>query len=226
MRAFIKTLIKDISVLYFSLFNRRIHLKWNSGILLYRCKAIIKKGMTNNIISLMGGRGKLNNCTFLFYGNNNMVHIGKNVYLSGVTFWIEDNNNSIYIGDNTTIGPQTQLAACEGSTISIGEDCMFSSSVHLRTTDSHSIVNAEGIRVNPAKDIKIGNHVWIGQDVMILKGTEIPDNCIIGAKSIVTSTPKISNTIYCGNPARAIKENVNWQRDKIKIPGSTSTAYL
>lgn len=90
--------------------------------------------------------------------------------MDGVTFWLEeDDNNHIEIGANTTIESKAQLAACEGTKILIGDDCMFSHDIYVRTTDSHSIIDACGQRINEAKSIIIGHHVWVGMQCLILK---------------------------------------------------------
>ena len=51
----------------------------------------------------------------------------------------------------------------------------------------------------------IGNNVWIGENVNILPGVFIGDNCIIGAGSVVTGY-FLANSIIVGNPARVIKK--------------------
>ena len=53
--------------------------------------------------------------------------------------------------------------------------------------------------------IKIGNNVFIGDNVTILKGVIIGDNAVIGNGSIVTKSIP-SNVIATGNPANVIKE--------------------
>ena len=45
-------------------------------------------------------------------------------------------------------------------------------------------------------------------NTIILKGSVIEDNSIVGAGSIVSGKFK-SNSIICGNPAKKIKENFN-----------------
>ncbi len=132
-----------------------------------------------------------------------------------MTFWFEDDGNEIIIGDNTTMEGNNQLAACEGTKIIVGKDCMFAHNVNFRTTDSHSIVDREGKRLNPGKDIIIGNHVWIGTDVLVLKGTRIPDNCVVSAKALVAAHKYEKNSIIGGVPAKHIRLETNWVRKKI-----------
>lgn len=70
----------------------------------------------------------------------------------------------------------------------IGKDCMLGRKISICTTDFHSIIDvATSKRINPAKDVTIGNHVWIGADVAINKGVTIADNSIVGSNSVVTN---------------------------------------
>ncbi len=71
---------------------------------------------------------------------------------------------------------KTRLACIEGTSIEIGEDCMFSANIVFRTGDSHSIINSDGQRINASKSICIGNHVWIGNTVIVNKGVKVSDN--------------------------------------------------
>ncbi len=57
--------------------------------------------------------------------------------------------------------------------------------------------------VNSSGKVKIGNNIVFGQNVTILKGVTIGDNCIIGAGSIIThSIP--DNSVAVGAPAKVI----------------------
>ena len=51
--------------------------------------------------------------------------------------------------------------------------------------------------------IKIGNNVFLGVDVVVLPGTIIGNNVIVGAKSVVKGQLK-SNSVYAGIPAKYI----------------------
>ena len=93
---------------------------------------------------------------------------------------------------------------------------MFSSNITLRAGDSHSVIDIEtGKRLNMSKDIMVGDHVWIGNTVIITKGTTIGANSIIGTGSVVTGKVFPDNCAIAGNPARIVKEKVNWLHKKI-----------
>jgi len=66
--------------------------------------------------------------------------------------------------------------------IEIGNDVAISENVTIRDSDNHEISYSNS---NKTKPIKIGNHVWIGMNVIILKGVIIGDGVIIAAGSIV-----------------------------------------
>lgn len=199
-------------------FNRiRIKGKSNkvSGInssFLRRCK--IKIIGDNNLI-IMKEMSYLNECKISIYGNNNEITIGNGTHIAKGDFYIEDDNNAINVGDLTAICGYTHIAATEGKRIVIGKDCLFSSDVIIRTGDSHSIIDLEGHRINQAKDVIIGNHVWIGNRVTILKGSKIKSNSVVGTGSIVTKAIDIDNAIITGNPAYVIKQNINWDKKRI-----------
>jgi len=168
----------------------------------------------NNIIHILPS-SYLNNCSIAIYGENNKVTIGEGCSLRDVEIHIEDNNNEIRIGRRTTIAGTTHLACIEGTKISIGNDCMFSKDITFRTGDSHSIVNLEGERINPSKDINIGNHVWVGNRVILTKGTKVSDNSVIGTGSIVSKNFEEPNIVIAGVPAKKVNENINWLRERI-----------
>lgn len=206
-------LIKYILKIYFKLLNPLFKIEIGSNSYLLNTK-ISAKYRNNNSISI-GDNVSLKKCNFLFLGMNNKITIRDGAKLENVTFWIEDDNNIIIIGNNTTFHGNCQLAACEGTTIDIGSDCMFSHDIYIRTTDSHSIIK-DNVRINKAKNITIGNHVWVGMQTLILKGANIPDGCIIGARSIISSTKMINkNSIYVGNPTKLINENISWKRERV-----------
>lgn len=168
----------------------------------------------NNVVNICED-AVLRNCTIKIFGDDNNINIGRNVSAHDLNLWIEDRDNRIEMGDYTTVHGRTHIACIEGTSITIGSDCMFSSNISIVTGDSHSILDETGTCINPSRDIIIGNHVWIGKENTILKGAMVRDNSIIGAKSLVTKTFNEENVIITGNPARIIKTNINWSRERI-----------
>lgn len=64
----------------------------------------------------------------------------------------------------------------------------------------------------PAPPIRIGNHVWIGANVVILPGVRIGSNVIIGAGAVVTGDIP-DNSVAAGNPCRVIREKAPYPID-------------
>ena len=70
--------------------------------------------------------------------------------------------------------------------------------------------------------VLIGDHVWVGQNALILKGTHIGSGSIIGAASVVSHKTVGSNCAAVGNPTKVIKSGVfftkdcvhNWSKEK------------
>ena len=174
---------------------------------------VINHGESNSIS--VGNNSSITNCSIKFFGSRHRLSIADNVNLHDISIRFEDDNGLIIIGNNTTIEHGCHLSSLEGTKIQIGSDCMLSNDIDIRTSDSHSILNEDGLRINPANDITIGNHVWIGVRSTILKGATIVDNCIIAACSLVTSkTNTDPNIILAGQPAKMVKKGINWHRER------------
>ncbi len=91
--------------------------------------------------------------------------------------------------------------ACE---ITIGEQVFIADQVIIRDWDGHTIVG----RDNKAP-IRIGNHVWIGMRSIILKGVTIGDGAVVAAGAVVTKDVP-AGVVVAGNPARIVKEGIEW----------------
>lgn len=149
-------------------------------------------------------------------GNHNYLTIEENCVLKNLTVWIEDDANEVCIGENTLICGDTKLSCIEGCMITIGKDCMFSDGIEVRTGDSHSILSIEGKRINPSKSVAIGEHVWVGQGVTILKGACVSKDSILATMAVVTKAFTQEGVVLAGNPAKIVKENISW--DVARLP--------
>lgn len=123
----------------------------------------------------------------------------------------------VKIGANVTTTSMPIVSAVEGSTVSFGDDVMIASQNQFRADDGHPIFDiATGKRVNPAKDIIVGNHVWIGAKATLLGGAKIGDGSVIGFGSIVTKEIP-NNVIAVGSPAKVVRKNIAWERPHLSF---------
>lgn len=181
----------------------------------YRSTFDLQKG-SNNFIKIQEN-SDLHNSTILIKGNGNTITIGKNSFINGLTIIMEGNNNSITIGENAFILDDVKIYTVDGSNFCMGKDCMLSDHIDIRTTDNHSILDKKtGRRVNYEEDITIHDNVWLGHGVILLKGVELAEGCIVGAGSVVTRRHLITHSVVAGNPAKEVKENVAWTMERIK----------
>lgn len=169
-----------------------------------------KKSLRNKII--LGKHVILKNCNIYFEGNNHTLQFGNNIRLENVNFFFEKDNSNIIIGDYTWIGPKCELSAFDNSNIIIGKNCIFAQECMLRTSDSHVIKDCQNNIINRPQSITIGSYVWLGHQTFVLKGAKIPNGCIVGARSTITSsTISEPNSILVGQPAKTIKKNISWE---------------
>ncbi len=104
--------------------------------------------------------------------------------------------------------------------IEMGNDVTTSSGVKFVTHDGGMrvprILYPQYKKADLFGKIIIGNNVFIGMDAMILPGTTIGDNVIIGARSVVKGSVK-SNSVYAGVLAKyicSIEEYVEKNKNK------------
>lgn len=70
--------------------------------------------------------------------------------------------------------------------IIIGDDCIFAPNVVIvdHDHDFGYLDKRRGMRFKK-EDVIIGNNVWVGSNAVILRGTHIGDNCVIGAGLVI-----------------------------------------
>jgi acetyltransferase-like isoleucine patch superfamily enzyme len=57
----------------------------------------------------------------------------------------------------------------------------------------------------PTAPIELGDDIWIGANVTILKGVKVGSGSIIASNAVVTSGEYPARSILAGNPARVVK---------------------
>ena len=89
--------------------------------------------------------------------------------------------------------------------VKIGNNVMFGPNVQIYTA-SHPLDPEERLEgFEYAREINIGDNVWIGGGSIILPGVSIGDNSVIGAGSVV-GKDIANNVLAVGNPCRVIRK--------------------
>ncbi len=116
-------------------------------------------------------------------------------------------------GGELTIGKHfnnsAKLTIVCGKEIKIGNDFLASWDTLIMDTDFHPLENTETGEVGEkCKPISIGNNVWLGMRSIILKGSNVPNNCVVAAQSVVNKAFCEPNCVLAGNPAVVKKRNI------------------
>lgn len=137
-------------------------------------KIIIGDNCRFNSSNLYNFRGLSHRCIIQTGTPHAIIKIGSNCGFSGCSVVAD---KEIIIEDNVIIGANTQIGDRGG----------------------HSDI----YQSTPSK-IHISKNVWVGMDVIIMKGVTIGENAIVGAGAIVTKDVP-ANAIVAGVPAKIIK---------------------
>lgn len=78
-------------------------------------------------------------------------------------------------------------------------------------SDHHIIKDHKGEIINHPEEIIIEDNVWIGCRSLLLKGSRIASNSIIGANTVVNKKLEDHNCINAGIPSKLIKRNIFWR---------------
>jgi len=134
----------------------------------------------------------------LFKGKANIGH-GSKLAVTGL----------LEIGDNLEITAESSII-CHKQ-ITLGKNALISWDALIMDSDFHEIFDEDQQCINENSPVIIGDDVWIGCRVLILKGVVIPDGTVIAASSTVNKSVEKPSSIIAGSPAKSVKENITWK---------------
>ena len=109
------------------------------------------------------------------------------------------NLGSGYINRNAKIRCLEEITF--GKNVAIGEDFT------ILDSDAHIIKGKEN---ETTQTTVIGDNVWIGINVTVLKGVHIGEGAVIAAGAVVTRNIPMG-VLAGGVPAKVIRENIEWR---------------
>lgn len=153
--------------------------------------------------------------SFHFGNQGSIIKLNEGCRVSGKLIVLH--GSYIEVGRKTIFNKACFFQAWEKTKILIGEECLFAN-VKARTSDTHSIISLDTKkRINKAKDIIIGNRVWIADDVDILKGATICDGSVISSRSLLTAKTIPENCLAGGVPAKVLREGITWDVNLLPV---------
>lgn len=151
--------------------------------------------------------------TFDFTYQRTILHITGHIHFHGKTKI--GKGSRLSVKGELTLGENFHISAggtliCRKA-IYIGKNGLMAWDSLITDADHHHLLNQNGDITNPASVVSIGDHVWIGARAMILKGSRIPDDCVIGAQSLVAGSFSENKVLIAGNPAKVVKKDILWK---------------
>jgi acetyltransferase-like isoleucine patch superfamily enzyme len=133
------------------------------------------------------------------------LQIGSNCTLEPDIFFKFDGiwrpGPSIIIGNNVFIGRGCEFNIIKG--IMVGQGCAIASGCKFIDHD-HGITGQQIDETRGAEgEIEIGDFVWLGCNVVVLRGVSIGSSAVVGAGAVVTKSIP-AGEIWAGMPAQKV----------------------
>lgn len=140
------------------------------------------------------------------------IHFGQGVFvregarLDAITEWEGTKfSPAICIGDGCHIENRLQITATHR--VELKNNVLVASNVFI-TDNAHSYEDIETpVKQQPLKSspVSIGEHSWLGQNVVIMPGVNLGKHCIVGANAVVRAGTYPDYSLLAGVPAKIIK---------------------
>lgn len=129
-------------------------------------------------------------------------------------------SGGVKVGDGTFVldPKKIQIDISRPELLEIGENVFLHRGTIILTHDwaSWCFVNSHNDFLPSHGKVKIGNNVWLGENVTILKGVTIGNNVIIGLGSVVTKDIP-SNSVAVGIPAKVVGSYEEYYKKRREI---------
>jgi len=152
----------------------------------------------------------------MMWGHGPLLFIGPGCSLRHGRVALGGASTIVLEGEATAIAA-FELQARNGGSIVAGRDQLWATNITLQTDDMHAIRDAStGQRLNNfGGHIRIGTHVWLGRDSVVLGGAVLGRDTVVGLGSIVTAGEHPDGVVLAGVPARVVRTGITWSRDDL-----------
>jgi acetyltransferase-like isoleucine patch superfamily enzyme len=159
---------------------------------------LLRDGATYNNITI-GDNVSISGRIYIRMRKNGSIVLGNSIQAGTEVWLVTANEATICVGDHSHIGSYCILNGGHG--ITLGKGCLVAAFVYINSSD-HLYAAGTWIQLqgHTGAPVAIGDDVWLGGHVCILKGVTIGDGAVIGAGSVVTKDLP-PQCVAVGNPA-------------------------
>jgi len=165
---------------------------------IYSNRLIYKKNTLAQQIIICKGKGCVfigENCSFGFKMGG--YHRGGSIELQA-----RYKDAKIKIGNN--VSTNNNIMLCAANYIEIGDNTLIGQYVTIMDHEAHGIKADKRRNLGEIGTVIIKKNVWLGNNVVVLKNSEIGENSIVATGAVVSGKFP-SNVVIGGVPAKIIK---------------------
>ncbi len=157
-------------------------------------------------IGIWGGSYSITNRRTIFQlFDRAKLHMDATATFSKGTHVIVRGNGSLTIGEKFFCNADCDILC--NKAITFGFDNLLGWNITLLDSDGHDTY-VNDIKQQSQKEIKLGDHVWIGAKSSILKGVCLADNTIIPYGSIIHKNNNDKNVVFHN---KVLKADIVWK---------------
>ncbi len=166
--------------------------------------------MVQRFIGYFFGKLKLIIYKLLYYKR---LYYGKGIYFNNTSNFYIEKGCIVSLGKNFKCRKNLSIYSVDKGNLSIGENavisdnCFISSQKRIKIGNNFLLGNNctiidndhdynSSLKKFKCEDIIIGDNVWCGCNVVILKGVKIGDNCVIAAGTVVNKDIPENSLVY------------------------------
>ncbi len=133
----------------------------------------------------------------VFHGSG---YLGRGILLS--------NRGTMHVGKGFNSNPNVSIWCVDA--VTIGDDTLMGADITIRDNDGHEVF-ANGEKQEMSRPVVIGDHVWLCDKVVVLKGGAVAEGSIAAFQSVITKAFREPHVLIAGIPGRIVKQNVDWK---------------
>jgi acetyltransferase-like isoleucine patch superfamily enzyme len=123
------------------------------------------------------------------------------------------NRWDIGTGAQVSVGPETYFSAdvllVATTNVEVGSNCAIGWGTQILDDDFHLLRVAGHDRPRRGA-VRLGDHVWVGSRVTLLRGTHVAAGSVIASNSVLRGDFPEPGSLIAGNPARVVRSGVEW----------------